>query len=75
MGDPFTEINADDLLPAGDIDGDGDVDRDDINIIKAHRGEPANVCPECDIDGDGIITVRDARKLVKICTCPGCACD
>ena len=69
------EINADDLLPAGDLDGDGDVDRDDISIIKAHRGQPASTCPKCDIDEDGIITVLDARKLVRMCTCPRCLCD
>ena len=69
------EINADDLLFAGDLDGDGDVDRDDVNIIKAHLGEPASVCPECDIDGDGVITILDARKLVKMCTCPRCFCE
>jgi Choice-of-anchor I domain len=69
------EINADDLLFAGDLGGDGDVDRDDVNIIKAHLGEPASVCPECDIDGDGVITILDARKLVKMCTCPRCLCE
>ena len=69
------EINADNLLPAGDMDGDGDVDRDDIGIIRSHRGEPASVCFECDIDGDGVITIRDARKLVKMCTRPRCACE
>ena len=68
------EINADDLLSAGDIDGDGDVDRDDVNIIKDHLGETAGVCPECDIDGDGVITIPDAGKLVKMCTRPRCLC-
>ncbi len=57
----------------GDLDGDGDVDRDDVSIINAHRNQPANVCPECDIDGDGTITIFDARKLMTMCTYPRCA--
>ena len=58
----------------GDLDCDGDVDRDDVNVIKANRNQPAIVCPECDIDGDGTITVLDARKLMMMCTCPRCIC-
>lgn len=57
----------------GDLDGDGDVDMNDINIINSHRGEDASVCPECDLDGDGIITGLDARKAVLNCTRPRCA--
>jgi hypothetical protein len=59
----------------GDLDGDGDVDRNDINIIIAHRNQPASACPECDIDGDGTITVLDARKLILMCTRPRCAVE
>ncbi|MCP4352354.1 MAG: hypothetical protein GY795_43400 [Desulfobacterales bacterium] len=59
----------------GDLDGDGDVDRDDVSIIQANRNMPADVCPECDIDGDGTITVLDARKLMLMCTCPRCICE
>jgi hypothetical protein len=58
----------------GDLDGDGIVDRNDVNIIKTHRNQPASVCPECDIDEDGTITVLDARALVGMCTCPRCVC-
>ncbi len=59
----------------GDVDGDNDVDREDLNILLSYRNQPASVCPECDLDGDGIITVLDARKLVLLCTRPRCACE
>jgi fibronectin type 3 domain-containing protein len=57
----------------GDLDGDGDIDKDDVNMILKYRNQPASVCPACDIDGDGKITVLDSRKLVLRCTRPSCA--
>ncbi len=57
----------------GDFNEDGIVDRNDANIIKANRNQPASVCPDCDIDGDGTITILDARKLTTMCTYPRCA--
>jgi len=59
----------------GDLDNDGDVDQNDLNILLTYRNQPASACPECDIDGDGIITVLDARKLVLMCTRPRCATE
>ena len=50
----------------GDIDHDGDVDRDDMAAIRNHWNHSASECPECDLNGDGIITAMDARKLVII---------
>jgi len=60
----------------GDLDGDCDVDRLDLNILLRDRNKPvsSSLCgTDCDLDGDGIITVLDARKLVLLCTAPGCA--
>ena len=60
----------------GDIDDDCNVDRDDLNILMADRNKTVenSSCGEpCDLDGDGIITVLDARKLVLLCTLSRCA--
>jgi hypothetical protein len=60
----------------GDLDGDCDVDRDDLNIILAARNTPADGPDDPrDLDGDGVITVLDARKLVLLCTRTGCATE
>ena len=59
----------------GNLDHDGDVDLDDLNILLTYRNQPSSACPECDLDGDGVITVLDARKLVFLCTRPRCATE
>lgn len=58
----------------GDLDLDWDVDRDDLVILRSYLREDASVYPECDLNGDGTITIKDARKLVTICTCSKCVC-
>lgn len=59
----------------GDFDGDGQVCRTDLDILMQYRNQPASEFPQGDLDGDGIITVLDARKLVLLCTSPRCACN
>ena len=61
-------------LDPGDLNNDGVVDREDLAIIRTYLRQPASVFPECDIDGDGTITVLDARKVIRMCTCPSCHC-
>jgi hypothetical protein len=59
-----------------DADGDRDVDLDDIGAISLAKGTsrsgPGDVR---DIDGDGLITVLDARQCVAMCDQPQCASE
>jgi hypothetical protein len=58
----------------GDIDSDGDIDTTDIQAINAARNTPATSPDDPrDLDGDGMITLYDARKAVLLCTRPRCA--
>jgi cysteine-rich repeat protein len=59
----------------GNYDGDTDVDRNDLSILMSYRTMPASECPTCDLDGDGIITSLDGRRLVLMCTRPYCATE
>ena len=52
----------------GDIDGDGDVDRGDFNLIKVALNTNVGANDGRDLDTDGRITVRDLRILVTLCT-------
>jgi hypothetical protein len=56
-----------------DISGDGQVDRRDIDLIFAGRGIPAPQSDWRDVDGDGLVTVNDARVCVLSCSAPSCA--
>jgi len=72
---PISDIPTEPYVITVDLDNDNDIDQDDLNILLTYRNQPASECPECDLDGDGIITVLDARKLVLLCTRPGCATE
>lgn len=72
LGDPTLRKRV--TQPNGDLDRDGDVDRDDLNIILAARNTPASGPDDPrDLDGDGMITMLDTRKLVLLCTRSRCA--
>lgn len=58
----------------GDLNGDGRVDKDDLNIILAALNTPATGPHDArDLNRDGVINALDARILVTLCTSQGCA--
>jgi predicted extracellular nuclease len=58
----------------GDVDGDGDVDRNDVNAIAAARNQPASgIDDPRDLNGDTVINALDARIDATLCTRAGCA--
>ncbi|MBL4902207.1 MAG: NAD nucleotidase [Desulfocapsa sp.] len=69
--DDVTQLNR----SVSDVDGDGDTDRNDIAIVRKHMRQAAENYPNCDIDGDGRITILDARQMVSLCSRPGCAVE
>ena len=56
-----------------DVNNDGVVDRTDITLIAAARGQPATGVGDArDADNDGHITVTDARVCTQRCTRAAC---
>jgi hypothetical protein len=56
-------------VPVGDLDGDGHVDGDDRNILRAAFGActgDVGFVPGADYDGDGCITFNDYREWYKL---------
>ena len=56
-----------------DVDGDRVIDASDIRAITASRNLPVVPGDPRDANGDGVITLLDARMCVLECTNPRCA--
>jgi hypothetical protein len=60
----------------GDLNEDGRVDRHDLNMLQRDLGKRAerSACgDECDLDGDGMITQKDADLMAHLCDSRDCA--
>lgn len=58
----------------GDIDGDNDVDINDINLILAAKNKPTNGSGDLrDLNNDMKIDLLDSRQATLLCTRPRCA--
>lgn len=49
----------------GDINGDGVVNKTDLQIFQIHLRQPAATFPAADLDGDATITIKDMRMFLK----------
>lgn len=57
-----------------DLDGDYDVDRNDISIVTSWVGQASPPAPvNADWDGNGVINLSDQRGCVLLCTRARCA--
>lgn len=62
-------------VTSGDINRDGVVDRDDLDLVSEALNQPVGLGDPRDLDNDQRITVLDLRKLVLQCSNPLCASD
>ena len=67
------DLRVDSTVQACDIDGDSDIDRNDINLIRAALGQSVAANDSRDANGDGKVTVVDTRTCATRCTRPSCA--
>lgn len=60
----------------GDLNGDGRVDRHDLNMLQRdlNKAVAESACgDECDLDGNGKITQKDADLMALLCDSQACA--
>ena len=76
MSDHDPLIMTFNLIPdalLGDLDGDFDVDRNDIRLLIFAIQAKQSIDLSLDFNNDGVITVIDARMMATLCTRSFCA--
>ena len=59
----------------GDFDGDGDIDRNDVNQFSAMVRSGAADDSKYDFNFDNVVNSRDVRALMSLCTRSRCAVE
>lgn len=76
-GDAYRSSDHDPLIVSLklviDLDGDGDVDNNDLAVVTAARNSAASANDARDVNRDGFITAADVRALALQCTRARCA--
>lgn len=76
MNFDYIKLDYDSPLPIfGDFDTDIDVDRDDLNIFYQHIRAQTLTDLSYDFNGDGLISSRDVRGFMTLCTRASCATE
>ncbi len=69
IGNNLASLDVD-VLRRGDVNGDGEINRADLNEILQNVGkqDSQSACgPACDLNSHGVISVLNVRQLVLIC--------
>ena len=61
------------VLPVGDMDADGDVDKIDMQQFVLAVRKRETLDPAFDLNGDGVINSRDARSYRALCSYQNCS--
>jgi len=72
------DLHPNSILPGShvcDVDNNGVIDRNDVNIIFGDRGMKARASDARDADHDGAITTLDVSLCSRMCKNPSCAPD
>jgi hypothetical protein len=75
LGDDACDPAATPALPgdvACDVDGNGQIDKADVDVLFADRGAAARVSDPRDPDADGAISVLDVSHCRSLCTYANC---
>ena len=67
------DLSVNSVITTCDVDKDGDVDSNDIALIRAAIGQTPTANDPRDANGDGKITIADVRACTLKCTKTNCA--